>query len=140
MFHIFNNKKIKHTKNIDIKIVKFFIFHISLILFFAIFYYLIDLWMFKHPDLAVKYFLTEYALDDKREKNILQEDLLSVKPFFYHLYFSAITQTTLGYGGQTDGRGQNIPILMKDVIFQVINFIQICSIFMIPLLVMFSKD
>lgn len=132
--YIFNNKKIKYTKKIDIKILKFIIIHITWIMFFAILYNLIDFWMAKNPDLAIKYFLTPYALDDKKEKSIVKEDLLNTKPFFYHLYFSAVTQTTVGYAGQTDGRGQNIPILMKDVIFQAVNFVQICSIFLTPII------
>ena len=138
--YLFDNKKLK--KNTNHKIIKFFIIHMTLILFFAILYYLIDIWMSKHPELAKKYFLTSYALEgnNRKEKSILKEDLLNIKPFFYHLYFSAITQTTLGYGGQTNGRGDNIPILMKNVIFQAVNLIQICSIFVIPLLVIFSKD
>ncbi|MBU94967.1 MAG: hypothetical protein CL669_05180 [Balneola sp.] len=91
---------------------------------------------------AKKYFIPKWVLESKSKKtqDVLSEEIDKSKPFFYHLYFSALTQTTVGYTGQIDSEGTSISILMKDYIFQLTNFLQLITIFLTPIIVFFSKN
>ena len=132
-----NNKKISYDKLFEQKVIKFVLIHISWIIFFSLVYWTLDYWISKHPDFAFKYFTPDLAKKSKKMIDTIKEDIKNAKPFFYHLYFSALTQTTVGYAGQVNDEGANIPILYKDKIFQIVNFIQLCTIFMTPVIALF---
>ena len=92
-----------------------------------------------HPEIAKKYFIPKWVLESKSEKTkkVVDEEINRSKPFFYHLYFAALTQTTVGYAGQVNSDGITIPILMKDYIFQLANFLQLVTIFTTPVIALF---
>ena len=119
------------------KVIKFVFIHLTWILFFALVYWGLDYWISQHPDFAFKYFTPDLAKRSKKMIDSIIEDIKIPKPFFYHLYFSALTQTTVGYAGQINEDGRPIPILYKDKVFQLINFIQLCTIFMTPVIALF---
>ena len=144
LYHFFFSKKniSLHNELFNNKVIKFFLINCSWVIFFAIIYYLIDVWMATHPELAKKYFIPKWVLESKSKKtqHVLSEEIDKSKPFFYHLYFSALTQTTVGYTGQIDSEGTTISILMKDYIFQLTNFLQLITIILTPMIVFFSKN
>lgn len=140
-FHfLFSKEKIaSYNDFINQKVIKFVLIHCSWIILFAIIYYIIDIWTAMHPELAKKYFIPQWALESKSEKTkeSINQEINKSKPFFYHLYFSALTQTTVGYAGQVNIDGISIPILMKDYIFQLANFLQLLSIISTPVIALF---
>ena len=51
--------------------------------------------------------------------------------YSYWLWFSIITQTTVGYNSITDKNGNNIIWIKNSMIFKFINMLQLISIFII---------
>jgi len=103
---------------------KFFYYHLLAILIFGILYYLQD------------YFITNYSILAKKLK-IIPEDydasLDEVDDIFYYLWFSLITQTTVGYSGLVNERTSKVVPWNKINYrtYKVINIIQLLSIFYI---------
>ena len=83
---------------------KYIFINILFILVFSIFYYISDI-------------LSIYEIDD---------------PWYYWLYFSSITQTTVGYGGiEVKGKpGINI-MTLKSVYIKILLFLQLLSVILI---------
>ena len=109
---------IKIIKN---KSAKYFYINILLVILFAIFYYTQDIFLIKYRDIAIQYKLlsTNYYSNQAND-------------FIYYLWFSLITQSTLGYAGLINGRGQNIPFNnINSNLFIILNFLQIISIFVV---------
>ena len=99
-------------------------------LIFAILYYLMDYIISYYPDFSEKYLLQETK---NREKQNSNDPLFILKPPLYYLWFSLITQTTVGYTGMLslDNESQNF-IHMRSTPFKILNIIQLLSILIIP--------
>ena len=135
---LFSKKKVSsYNEFLNQKVIKFVLIHLTWILFFATIYWALDSWISQHPDFSFKYFTPDLAKRSKKSVESIKDDIKDSKPFFYHLYFAALTQTTVGYAGQVNDEGDTIPILMKDKVFQLINFIQLCTIFITPVIALF---
>jgi hypothetical protein len=136
--YLFSKQKVSsYNEFFNQKVIKFVLIHLTWILFFATIYWALDSWNTHHPDFAFKYFMPDLAKTSKKRLDAIKDDIEQTKPFFYHLYFSALTQTTVGYAGQVNDEGAAIPILYKNKVFQLINFIQLCTIFMTPVIALF---
>ncbi len=112
-----------------------FIVNLLSVIFFAILYYLIDYIISYHPLFSEKYLLQEHK-NPKRNSKI---PLFTMKPMLYYLWFSLITQTTVGYTGMIslDDESENF-IHMRSTPFKILNIMQLLSIFLIPTLI-YSK-
>lgn len=96
------------------KSFKFIFFHMLLIIFFAALYWFSDIWMYHNKDLAKKLGLGYIKQVDSYDS---------------YLYFSSITQTTIGFGGILPDGG-NV-VTTKSVPLRIINFIQMWSIIVV---------
>ena len=98
--------------------------HFGCVFLFAILYWIPDLFEQYNPDLAKKY-LGLKVVSDKgyNEANTL----------YYWIWYSLITQTTLGYGGLSSSAGKTIDIQDTDYPFKVANLLQIASLIVVPL-------
>ena len=105
------------------KASKFLYYNLVSILGFALLYWISDFFMSLYPELAEKLFLG---------KNEGPPD-----PFQYYIWFSLITQTTVGYAGllRADGSRENF-ILVKSLPFKLFNMLQLFSIILIPALLL----
>ena len=98
--------------------IQFFKLHMFAIFFFAIIYRLQDHYMTHYPKIA--------------EKMGLGKGLPPTNSFFYWLWFSAITQTTIGYSGPASQSGVTVTFAEnKNNLFKIINLLQIFSVFFI---------
>ena len=69
-------------------------------------------------------------LKDEKQSN---EPLYTLKPASYYLWFSLITQTTVGYTGMLQSKGQPETFTsMRSNVFKFLNILQLSSIFIIP--------
>jgi len=93
--------------------------HFASVLIFTFLYWLSDFLEILYPEFSKKY------LND-----IDQSEGLS--SFMYYLWFSLVTQTTVGYSGLQTSSGKTIFITQSDYPYQIINILQIISIFIIP--------
>ena len=93
------------------KAAKFIYYELVLIIVFAILYKLSDLVIYHFPDLAKKLNLGEIKLVDS---------------FYSYLYFSTITQTTVGFGG-TLPDGGNV-VTTKSNLLRFLSMLQLLSI------------
>lgn len=101
---------------------KFFLYNIISVLLFAFLYWFNDWFITNHPDFAVNYMKTNKG-DGK------------VNTFIYYLWFSLITQTTVGYTGIINTSGVSEPFSKIPFwTFKLLNIIQLFSIFYIPIL------
>ena len=115
IFHIFN---ISSKKG---KI--FFKYNIISIILFSILYWWADYALTYYPKISKTLFFGEY-----REKN-------PVNPYYYWLWHSLITQTTVGYSGITTQTGIPISYLnLHSNLYKVFNFAQLFSILLITAL------
>jgi hypothetical protein len=97
---------------------KYLKYNILSTLFFAVIYWLSDYLLTLYPKFSKKFHLGHYA------------DNNPVDPFYYWLWQSALTQTTVGYGGITSATGKPISILNFDNnIYKAFNFMQMVSVF-----------
>ena len=105
---------------------KFFFFHLAAILFFAIIYYLQDWFVLSDIKRAKRLGLLEENIPRKYYS-------WKSSPFSYYIWYSLITQTTVGYGGVVDtGTGETVAFLdLPNRLFKVLNVIQLLSIIMI---------
>ena len=108
--HLLIHKLSKDKK----KAYDFLFYEIFLIVGFAIAYWLSDIFMSAYPKLAKKLHLGETKkIDD----------------FYSYLYFSLITQTTVGYGGTLPDGGHIITT--KSIPLKILMILQLFSIILI---------
>ena len=94
--------------------VLFIITHLTATLFFAILYLV-----------SYQIFLEQ----DKQEGNKIPDEPLG---FLYWIWFSLITQTTVGYGGVEDKNSKSQAFSkIKSKLFKMVNCAQLISIFVI---------
>lgn len=108
--------------------VKMVVMNIICVVIFAFLYYLQDYIISYYPAFAEKYMLRK--LKNKKEAN---EALFTLKPITYYIWFSLITQTTVGYTGMLQAAGQPETFTsMRSNVFKFLNILQLSSIFIIP--------
>lgn len=102
-------------------------------LIFAILYYLMDYIISNYPNFSEKYLLQELNKSQQKNSN---NQIFILKPPLYYLWFSLITQTTVGYTGMLslDDKSHNF-VYMKSEPFKILNILQLLSIFVIPALI-----
>ena len=101
-----------------------FIFHHILFVFiFATLYWYSDIFMFNNKEFAKKVGLGRIKQKDS---------------FASYLYFSVITQTTIGFGGVMPDGGNVVST--KSVLIKIISFAQMFSIFIISGLALNIKN
>ena len=112
MFHIFAHMLSKQSKT-----RRFLIYHFGAILLFALLYWGQNLFLTKYPELSKK-------------MGMGKSD--GTKSMSYWLYFSALTQTTVGYSAQFNSKGDVIAYDdLQNNIYKLINMVQLFSIFWI---------
>ena len=80
---------------------KYLIINLSSVIIFAILYFLNDYFIINNPELAIKlgFVKKDYKVNDNKVNGLI-----------YYIWFSLITQTTLGYTGiLNEETGLNIP-------------------------------
>ena len=108
--------------------LKMILLNIFATLIFAWLYYIQDYIISNYPKFAEKYMLRE--LEDKKQSN---KPLYTLKPAIYYLWFSLITQTTVGYTGMLQSKGEPETFTsMRSNVFKYLNILQLSSIFFIP--------
>ena len=113
-----------NNKNLLYKSQKYFILHFGAVFVFAFLYWFSDVFETKYPGFSKKYL----GVTDK-----LSEDWNSANSFVYYLRYSLVTQTTVGYGGIVSKEGKLIHFNDLDYPFQILNILQLMSIFLIPI-------
>jgi hypothetical protein len=96
------------------------------VLIFAVLYYLQDVLITNNKEFAEKYGL----LDSKFAHRFYSNEESSL---FYYLWYSLITQTTVGYAGVVNTR-TGVPISFMETpnrVFKVLNILQLISILVI---------
>ena len=117
IFHIFN---ISSKKG---KI--FFKYNMISIILFSILYWIADYMLTYYPKISKTLFFGEYT-----QKN-------PVNPYYYWLWHSLVTQTTVGYSGITTQTGIPVTYLnLHSNLYKVCNFAQLFSIIIITTLSM----
>ena len=103
----------------------FFKIQMLLILFFGFTYYISDIFNYNNFDLAQKLGFVK--------QDITFENYNKPAGLDYYIWFSTITQTTVGFGGVIDADGNSIPFeKIKSNIFIFLNFCQLFSILLVP--------
>lgn len=93
---------------------KYLFINLSSVIIFALLYYLNDIFIINNIKLAKKFkFIDKNYNENKKE---------IANTFLYYLWFSLITQTTLGYTGLINEK-------IKYNSFKILNILQIISIF-----------
>ena len=110
--------------NLVYKAKKYFILNFGAVIIFAVLYWLSDVFETKYPKFSKKYL----GVTDK-----LSDDWNSANSFVYYLRYSLVTQTTVGYGGIVSKKGRLIHFNDLDYPFQILNILQLMSIFLIPI-------
>jgi hypothetical protein len=109
------------------KITLYLISVFASIIIFAFLYYINDYFITNNIELAKKL----YFIPNNYKKT---ED--KTNDFVYYLWFSLITQSTIGYGGLiNENTGQNVPfsrIYYRP--FKILNILQIISVFLINII------
>ena len=115
---LFKNNKLKN------KGLQYLIINVLTAFFFGLLYYLNDVFVSNNIELSKK-----IGILDKKYNSIKDKS----NSLFYYLWFSLLTQTTLGYGGLINEKtGQSIPFgHIHYKVFKILNFMQILSIFVI---------
>lgn len=103
---------------------KFLYYHLLFAIFFAFAYYLQDYFIVHYTEIAKKLFFINNDYDASHDY---------VNSFLYYLWFSLITQTTVGYSGLVNSKtGLTVPWSKINYrSFKVINLLQLISIFSI---------
>jgi len=105
--------------------VKYLKYNIISTLMFGLLYWLADYILTNHRKLSKELHFGDYT------------DNNPVNPFYYWLWHSLITQTTVGYGGPITFIGGNISILnFHNNLYKIFNFAQLLSVFFIPAIFM----
>lgn len=103
---------------------KFFYYHLLAAIIFGFLYYIQDFFISNNPLLAkkLKFIPEHYDASKDKPNNIL-----------YYLWFSLITQTTVGYSGILNERsGMSVPwSKIHYRTYKIINITQLLSIFFI---------
>ena len=101
------------------KAFKFLKYHLTSIIIFAILYWFQDWFITNYPELSKKIY---FGGNNGPPPN----------SFLYYLWFSLITQTTVGYGGIIEADGTNTPFVkIQSHLLKALNIIQLLSIFLI---------
>lgn len=106
--------------------LRFFYLNLTATLVFACLYYLQDYFIVHNKEFAYRFGLLE--------KTHIKNDISDkVNPFTYHLWFSLITQTTVGYGGVDSSKtGKSESYLnTPSRVAKLINFVQLLSVLFI---------
>lgn len=91
---------------------------------FAILYFIQDYIITYFPESR------KFLIENYNDKNT---NILELKPFYYYLWFSLVTQSTVGYNFIVDKYGKSIDFLnIKSKAFKVLNLLQLSSIIIIP--------
>lgn len=100
--------------------------NLGIILLFAVIYYLQDWFVLTNIKLA-----QEWGLLEKE----IPAEYYSWKssPFYYYIWYSLITQTTVGYGGVVDtATGKTVSFLkLPNRLFKALNVLQLLSIILV---------
>lgn len=100
---------------------------VFLILFFGFSYYITDNFNYNNFDLAQKIGFVK--------KGITLDEYSKPAGLDYFIWFSAITQTTVGFGGVIDSDGNSIAFQkIYSNIFIFLNYCQLFSILLLPAL------
>lgn len=106
-----------NLKNLNKK-SKFLLYHFGATIIFGILYYLQDYFVSNYPDLAHR-----LKLGKAEPPN---------NTFDYWMWFSLLTQTTIGYSGPDSGSATNISYTRHpNVLFKILSFTQFASVFII---------
>ena len=110
--------------------------NVFFILFFAIAYYVQDYIISYYPEFSEKYLLLPKN-KKKVERNEKEKSLFTLKSPLYYLWFSLITQSTVGYNGvlSKNNKFENFEII-RSIPFKIINILQITSIFITPVFIL----
>jgi hypothetical protein len=100
----------------DKKKLRFIKYNIIAIFVFALLYWLQERFIYLYPELSKSLGFGSTSSD--------------IDGFYYWLWFSALTQTTVGYSGPMTSKGISIPYdEIPNRVYKVINLIQLFSIF-----------
>ena len=115
-----NNLKITNVR-------LYLIVNILLIFIFGFLYYINDYFISNNIQLAKKFNLVSENYDGKDDKS---------NEFLYYLWWSLVTQTTVGYSGLLNERtGENIPFSkIYYYPFKVLNILQLFSVIFVNIL------
>ena len=103
---------------------KFLYYHLLAVIYFGLLYYLQDYFITNYSSLAKKLKFIPEDYDASKDK---------VNSLLYYLWFSLITQTTVGYSGILNERtGLSVPwSKLHYRTYKIINITQLLSIFYI---------
>ena len=98
-------------------------YHFGAVIAFAVLYWLQDMFLLSYPKLGKK---LGWGVTNPPAASL-----------GYWLWFSALTQTTIGYGGPATTTGSNVSVAetFENKIYIALNFIQICSVFIITAMI-----
>ena len=112
MMHIWNFFMLKKSG------IRFLKYNILSTFIFAFLYWIQDLLLTDYPKISAELYLGKSSPP--------------AVSFQYYLWYSLITQTTVGYGGMLHANGDCVPYQkIKEVPLKVLNFMQLFSIFFI---------
>lgn len=95
----------------------YIIINIFLTLFFGLTYWLIDI----------------LSIHNRKLLGIKKSNL-SNNSLIYYIWYSLITQTTVGYGGLVNYKDVNVDFNNELNIIKIVNIIQLLTIFLVPLI------
>lgn len=100
---------------------KYILLHLGAVFLFALMYWFPDFINDRYPNLIPS-------------KKLKKELGYRPNAFWYYLWFSLITQTTVGYSGVITRTGDPLNMMNADMVFIITNTIQLASLFVIPVL------
>ena len=104
--------------------------NLLVVFIFAFLYYIQDYLISNYPDFSEKYLLESNNDNDNDNDN---DNHMTLKPFIYYLWFSLITQTTVGYTGIISQNNKRVSFNeIRSIPFKILNILQMTSIFIIP--------
>jgi len=108
--------------------------NLLLVFTFASLYYIQDYIISYYPHFSEKYLL-EYKNNNHNNDN--NKHKFTLKPFLYYIWFSLITQSTVGYTGiiTQDNKTQSFNNI-RSIPFKLLNILQITSIFIVPTIIL----
>lgn len=117
MIALFLNKKM----NLNIIIA-----HASAVLIFSILYYLQDIFISKHEAFSLRFGLLD--------KSKIKERSFKSTDYWYYLWYSMITQTTIGYAGVLNSEtGKPVSwVQQPNRVFKTLNILQMIGIILVP--------
>lgn len=105
---------------------RFFLYNILSVFIFGFLYWL--------NDLMVDFIINNYPEYSNKYINC-QECTGKISSLIYYIWFSFITQTTVGYTGLVNAEGKSMPFLKFPYwTFKILNIMQLFSIFFIPVM------